>query len=299
MSEAIVAIVVTYNPERNKILNCINSLAKQVDTILIVDNGSSNCDFIKEINEDNVEVSLLGENKGIAFAQNYGVNLAIEKNDFDYIFFSDQDTVFPEDAVCKLVSSFNKHIEDLGQKVGCCSPFFKDDRTGHLHPSVKLNTFTSSKVTSTDNTVDFLPSHVIASGMLISWEAWQEVGPFREDLFIDWVDTEWCWRATVKGYLTVQTPSVMISHELGYGQKNFAGRSVTIHNSFRNYYKIRNALFLMLYSDYQFKYRYHLFFHSVKNVVFEVLYSTDKMKSLTVVRKAISDAVLKKMNKGN
>ncbi len=53
----------------------------------------------------------------------------------------------------------------------------------------------------------------------MSREAWRVVGPFCEKLFIDWVDTEWCWRALANNMIIVQTPSVIISHELGYGQK--------------------------------------------------------------------------------
>lgn len=128
-----------------------------------------------------------------------------------------------------------------------------------MHPSVCLNIFTSTKVICSEVDDDLYPSHVIASGMLMSREAWRVVGPFCEKLFIDWVDTEWCWRALANNMIIVQTPSVIISHELGYGQKIFAGRSVTIHNSFRNFYKIRNAIYLMLHSNYSFKYRYHAF----------------------------------------
>ena len=159
---------------------------------------------------------------------------------------------------------------------------------------MSLNLFTSNKVVCSEGDNDLYPSHVIASGMLISREAWDVVGPFDEKLFIDWVDTEWCWRAITKDMVIVQTPSVMISHELGYGQKNFAGRSVTIHNSFRNYYKIRNAIYLMFYSDYNFKYRYHVFFHAAKNIVFEVLYSKTKLNSVKVCIKAVRDGMFNK-----
>ncbi|MCU6670152.1 glycosyltransferase family 2 protein [Enterobacteriaceae bacterium H4N4] len=299
MSNGVTAIVITYNPDKNKILNCIMSLIKQVDNVLVIDNGSTDCDVLNEIAEPNVDIVLLNDNKGIAFAQNHGAEIALQNPQLNYLFFSDQDTIFPENSVGTLITHYEKHNLESGNKIGCCSPFFKDHRTGHIHPSVTLDTFTSRKVIATSDSDDLFPSHVIASGMLISKHAWEAVGPFREDLFIDWVDTEWCWRAHSKGYLVVQTPSVMISHELGYGQKNFAGRNVTIHNSFRNYYKIRNALYLMVYSNYSFKYRYHLFFHSAKNIVFEIIYSKHKLKSVGVVWKAIADAFQKKMNKGN
>lgn len=299
MSNGVTAIVITFNPDKNKILNCIKSLVTQVDNVLVIDNGSNDCDVLKDISEPNVEIILLNDNKGIAFAQNHGAEIALKNLQLNYLFFSDQDTIFPEGSVSTLISRYEKHSRESGNAVGCCSPFFKDHRTGHIHPSVTLDTFTSRKVIATSDSCDLFPSHVIASGMLISRNSWETIGPFREDLFIDWVDTEWCWRAHSKGYLIVQTPSVMISHELGYGQRNFAGRNVTIHNSFRNYYKIRNALYLMMYSDFSFKYRYHLFFHSAKNIVFEIIYSEHKIKSAGTAWKAIADAFQKKMNKGN
>lgn len=290
----VLAVIVTYNPEILRLTQCINSLASQVEKVVLVDNGSRNSESLNSIRVDNLDVIVLDENKGIAFSQNYGVRKGLEVKEFDYLFFSDQDTCFPDDAIEKLESAFEKNKEQ-GKSVACASPFFKDHRSNYTHPSVCLNIFTSSKVACSEGDSDLYPSHVIASGMLISRNAWLTVGPFDEKLFIDWVDTEWCWRALAKDLVIIQTPSVMISHELGYGQKNFAGRSVTIHNSFRNYYKIRNALYLMLYSDYSFKYRYHAFFHATKNIVFEILYSKNKMTSFKVCGKAVYDALFKKL----
>lgn len=289
----VLAVIVTYNPEIVRLKDCINSLASQVEKIVLVDNGSKDSESLKALSEDNLEVILLAENKGIAFAQNYGVQKGLETTDIDFLFFSDQDTCFPGDVIEKLEIAFaNNQMQ--GKKVACASPFFKDHRSNYTHPSVSLNIFTSNKVVCSEGDNDLYPSHVIASGMLISREAWGVVGPFDEKLFIDWVDTEWCWRALTKNMVIVQTPSVMISHELGYGQKNFAGRSVTIHNSFRNYYKIRNAIYLMVYSDYNFKYRYHVFFHAAKNIVFEVLYSKAKLNSVKVCIKAVRDGLFNK-----
>ncbi|EFN4887948.1 glycosyltransferase family 2 protein, partial [Escherichia coli] len=60
---------------------------------------------------------------------------------------------------------------------------------------------------------------------------------------------------------------------------------------FRNFYKIRNAIYLMLHSNYSFKYRYHAFFHATKNIVFEILYSKEKLNSLKVCFKAVRDGM--------
>ncbi|WP_244505189.1 glycosyltransferase, partial [Escherichia coli] len=66
----VLAIIVTYNPEIIRLTECINSLAPQVERIILVDNGSNNSDLIKNISINNLEIILLSENKGIAFAQN-------------------------------------------------------------------------------------------------------------------------------------------------------------------------------------------------------------------------------------
>ena len=69
----VLAIIVTYNPEIIRLTECINSLAPQVERVILVDNGSNNSHLIKNIIINNLEIILLSENKGIAFAQNHGV----------------------------------------------------------------------------------------------------------------------------------------------------------------------------------------------------------------------------------
>ena len=63
---------------------CINSLAPQVERVILVDNGSNNSHLIKNIIINNLEIILLSENKGIAFAQNHGVKKGLEAKEFDY-----------------------------------------------------------------------------------------------------------------------------------------------------------------------------------------------------------------------
>ncbi|WP_141036944.1 glycosyltransferase, partial [Escherichia coli] len=72
----VLAIIVTYNPEIIRLTECINSLAPQVERVILVDNGSNNSHLIKNIIINNLEIILLSENKGIAFAQNHGVTVS-------------------------------------------------------------------------------------------------------------------------------------------------------------------------------------------------------------------------------
>lgn len=118
MSSTVDIVVVTYNPNIKMLIKCINSLRLQVRKIWIVDNspiefnlGDHLGDFYKEI--DLIE---LGENKGIAFAQNVGMQQSI-KNHSDYILLSDQDTGvgemrfrFCDRAIRLLTSLFSRLI---------------------------------------------------------------------------------------------------------------------------------------------------------------------------------------------
>lgn len=52
----VLAIIVTYNPEIIRLTECINSLAPQVERVILVDNGSNNSHLIKNIIINNLEI---------------------------------------------------------------------------------------------------------------------------------------------------------------------------------------------------------------------------------------------------
>lgn len=58
---------------------------------------------------------------------------------------------------------------------------------------------------------------VISSGSLVLVDAAREVGPFREDFFIDAIDIEWCLRAGAAGYSIWVAGGVPMDHRLGRG----------------------------------------------------------------------------------
>ena len=50
------------------------------------------------------------------------------------------------------------------------------------------------------------PQYVITSGSFIPISIFNDVGFMREELFIDFVDIDWCLRARAKGYEIVSLP---------------------------------------------------------------------------------------------
>ena len=55
-------------------------------------------------------------------------------------------------------------------------------------------------------------SYTISSGSLIRKEVFEEVGLMNEDLFIDFVDNELCWRAKFFGYKIFISSRAKMNH---------------------------------------------------------------------------------------
>jgi len=73
-------IVVTYNPNITILEKCINSLANQLNKIIIVDNTPGKCEGLEKFkNLPNVEIIYLNNNYGIAYAQNVGIKKSFRR----------------------------------------------------------------------------------------------------------------------------------------------------------------------------------------------------------------------------
>lgn len=271
------AIVVTFNPCLVVLNRCLISLKAQVDEIILIDNGSTNyIEFSSQLDFfDDYMAESLDENIGIAAAQNKGIIKAL-KHGAEFILLSDQDTEFPNDMVHNYLKLHEEYSKEV--KIGGIAPIFFDKQSVKTQPVIKVTSLGGVSRFYGRDTI-FYPSHVIASGMFIPKAALDEVGLFYEELFIDWVDTEWCWRCLSNNHSIIQTPLVVIDHELGYDNARLFGRSLTLHNDFRNFFKTRNALALCLYSKLKLRYRLHLFFHALKNVCLSIFFSKKKIKA--------------------
>ncbi|MCV5902536.1 hypothetical protein OFN63_41200, partial [Escherichia coli] len=61
--------------------------------------------------------------------------------------------------------------------------------------------------------VEFLAT----SGSLVDIAAFDRIGPFRDDYFIDAVDLEWCFRAWSRSYSCWIARAVAMEHTVGAG----------------------------------------------------------------------------------
>jgi len=82
----------------------------------------------------------------------------------------------------------------------------------------------------------------------------------EEDLFIDLVDYEWCWRAEKLGFSTYVTNEVKMAHRLGEDRYHFLGKSIGVPSPIRHYYQFRNTIIMFnrSYVPLSFKLKYML-----------------------------------------
>jgi rhamnosyltransferase len=113
---------------------------------------------------------------------------------------------------------------------------------------------------------------LISSGCLISLDAIAEVGQMDGDLFIDYVDMEWCTRARRAGYEVMGLPDITMTHRLGEGCVRVAGRQISVHTPTRSYYLVRNALLFARKPHLTLRWRAHLVYRAAGHLgLFSVL----------------------------
>lgn len=226
-------VIVLYNPnEEEKV--AIKEVANEFPGAL-VDNSSSPTYSSSVIGQ--MKYISLGHNAGIAKAQNEGIRALIKSCNIKYIVFFDQDSKIPKSYPSNIVAEFERVNAMKGGRLSCLGPKVRDKNDGEEYHSV------IHKQQPIEN--DFqMKSEIISSGSCISVEKIKEIGLFDERLFIDFVDTEWCFRAYSKGCVCGITERVLLDHEVGKRKLHLGNHIILISAPFRYFYQYRNLILL-------------------------------------------------------
>lgn len=239
------AIVVTYHPELDKLRLLLDSLACQVDGVVLVDNGSSDS-VLSWLGAYQYPVPLqvfsLGDNKGIAAAQNVGIQ-HVMRQEVDYVILFDHDSHPESNMVAKLRDAAEEKLA-AGVNLAAVGPRYLDDRHDNPPPFIQVHGLKVERqpCTRCDSVVEV--DYLIASGCLIPTRTLGLVGDMQEKLFIDYVDIEWGLRAKTKGFQSFGVCAAMMSHDLGDEPFVFFGNKYPHHSALRHYYHFRNAIWM-------------------------------------------------------
>lgn len=233
----ICAAIVTYNIAE-AIHRCFDSIHRQVDHVVIVDNGSDESTR-RELNKlaasAAVTLILNERNEGIAHAYNQAV-LWARGQGYQWILTLDHDSEATAGMVEKLIGTYTILERQGTQNVGIvgANPF-----------DVNTETFTTGIHSGGSGDAPVEDTDVISSGSLIPLRVFDVVGPFNEDLFIYYVDTDFCMRLIHAGFRIYICPLAVLLHREGAKKTRrflWIHANYDHHGKMARYYLTRNTV---------------------------------------------------------
>lgn len=227
----IAALYVLYNPNWDYLFKSIDSICARVGAIFFYANSIVDDDKEQKLlsYNDNCRIIGNGTNVGIAKALNELCRAAITDG-FDWAVTMDQDSLMPSSFIDEYID-FVKNHDSL--KIGIVCPNYKKGD--------------NSVVKSQTNYIEI--DKTITSGACMNLKIYQKVNGFKDELFIDSVDTEYSWKVRLAGYCIIRLMWLVLEHHLGqdpYDVSVLGKRILTVdnHNYIRCYYITRNTLFI-------------------------------------------------------
>jgi rhamnosyltransferase len=287
MNSEVCAAIVTYYPDQELRL-AIETLRPQVGRLVVVDNCSSDA-MVGELRRlaEKYDFSLLEnpDNYGIGKALNQSIAWAREHAECELICFFDQDSFISKSFVAEMVDEYRRHA-------GSERLFLVIPQVVHRRMSV---TYLQRK---------FQGKYLVAqtSGSLMPLQVFADEGLFREDLFIDLVDYEFCLRVAARGWKIVYCQSAVLYHEPGNVKQTRVLKLLKVTTSnyspLRKYYSMRNGIWMIM--TYGLLYPAWALSHAcamLKDVFRTLLFEQNRGATILMWVRAVTDALLSRLGK--
>lgn len=267
-------VVVWYNPGIQEVNN-IKSYLYELDKLFIVDNSIENNKQLLEILDNNCNIEYIsnGDNLGIAKALNIGCKNAIEQG-YNWILTMDQDSEFEEN----IIEKYKANVEEMIKKdssIAIYAPItqkIRGQKSGYIN-------------------------RIITSGNILNLNTYKAVDGFDNDLFIDEVDYDFCFKIIKEEYRIYQFSDILLKHKLGDSKNvKILNKSVTAmnHNYIRKYYIVRNRCIIKKrYPEYTRYYTKSIIIDLVKVILVE----EDKLRRIKYMLKGYLDYKKNKLGK--
>ena len=207
----------------------------------------------------------------------------------------DQDTLVSSDFMQKMLIHINSYQPD--KKPALFSPVFFNHVTDDYGSIINFKLFRLIRSKPDKLKTVTFSQYVITSGSFIPMSVLDDVGLMREELFIDFVDIEWCLRARAKGYEIVSFPQVEIAHHLGDSSVSFMGTHYPIHSPLRMYYYFRNAMYLYRLKGIDWNWRAVDAARNLFRFLFYMLFVKNRSTYFKYIIKGYYHGFIKKMGK--
>lgn len=267
----ILAIVVTYYPEKELLEKNISAFIDNVDKVLIWENTpKADREKFRYVKHEKVEYHGDGINS-ISHALNYAWHYA-KDNGFDYVLAMDQDSVFVD---------FNSYL--------AATIYNPSAPKGIWGPNAYAFTYTGFRENE----------KMFTSGMLIKIDLLNQLGGWNELFAIDCVDDELCLKAGQLGIGKYILGDVKLVHRLGNPQiVTYRGWKINLRNdSPSRLYSIYKSHVLMcrLFPDAK-SYRAESKSFWGKNVIYILMFEKKKVQKLFAIFRGILSGMFTKID---
>ena len=237
------ALITVFHPTL-QVADNVEAISRQVDAVYVCDNSpESNSDLFPG---EKIRYVWFGENLGISRAYNRVLkDTAFGWKDSDRVIFFDQDSRIEDGHIAVLCHTWHK-LDLAGYSVGCLGPAYFNTSSGTVEIPRQKRPLGAKT---------YGVSSIITSSMLCRYGDLQKIGFWNEDVFLDMADWDLCWRLAENGMLCCLTEQVVLHHTLGVGEKKIGPLRLRVGEPYREYYQLRECLYLLGKSYTPLKYR--------------------------------------------
>ncbi|WP_072396135.1 glycosyltransferase [Hyphomicrobium sp. CS1GBMeth3] len=212
-----VAGIVTFWPDLEQLMPRVAALACASERVVVFANSPvSQTDRARLLGtgagDGGIEIVQSPDNVGLGRAYNHILQYA-QARGADAVLLADQDSDIEPETV-EVLAARMVELTAAGHRVAVVGalPVAPDGSPTRFKTTRLFERSVGSDLPNTQ-AVDF----AISSGSLVSLAAYEAVGPFREDFFIDAIDIEWCFRAWHAGLSCWTAMDAPMPHRLGQG----------------------------------------------------------------------------------
>jgi N-acetylglucosaminyl-diphospho-decaprenol L-rhamnosyltransferase len=256
-------VIITYNSAQDIdacLSACTSSDLELSPEIIVVDNASGDNTCAIVARHPGVQLIRNDTNRGFAAAVNHG----IASSSCDYVLVLNPDVVVTREAVLALMETLEMREEYAA--VGCSLVYPNGRLQLSARPFPTVTTFlkrallTNNLVTRLYRSRQFdeqwsiapddsspvkVVDYIIGGCMMIRRSAYTAIGPLDEKYFLYYEDTDWCYRAHLKGWKIgyLPRPSLIHDYKRSSSKVSFTNPLTWVHltSACRFFWKVAGA----------------------------------------------------------
>ncbi|VBB09314.1 nucleotide-diphospho-sugar transferases [Lucifera butyrica] len=269
-------------------------IKKPIEYVVYDREKAESGDLLNQRNESPLILIQTGENLGFAGGNNVGIRYALSRDDFEYIWLLNNDTVIDKNALKYIVNRMKEkasaglcgstllYYSDPTIVQACGGLYNKwTGTTRHFHAHIPYSADCEM------GNIEERISYIVGASMLVSKNFICDIGLMCEEYFLYFEELDWAIRGKEK-YVLAYAPKSIVYHK--EGKSTGLGDLKQQENNFSLYYILRNRV---LVTKKYFPYAYITVIGYLYLVLIKSLMKLNYKRAYTIFR-VICESILKR-----